>query len=70
MEIDESSYSPGGSATFIGNRVLIQESDAADGWGTVAGVPFAASAVTGLSLDAATLSRNVVAIATLADACR
>ncbi len=54
------------ATTLIGNRVLIQESDVGGGWGSiVAGVPFSPSAVTGLSLDAATVSRNVVSIVTV-----
>ena len=68
VEIDTASYAASGTPTFIGNRVLLQEEDAGGGWGDLAaGVPFAASSVTGLSLDDAAVARNVVSVATLGE---
>ncbi|MBM4366207.1 MAG: putative metal-binding motif-containing protein [Deltaproteobacteria bacterium] len=53
------------ATTIIGNRVLLQEADLGGGWGDIVdGVPFSPSAVTGLSLGAATVSRNVVSLVT------
>jgi hypothetical protein len=64
-EIDDASFTPSSDPTFLGNRVLLQESSTGGGWSGLAdGVPFESEAVTGISTTSGTVSRNVVSVVT------